>query len=78
MKITDDMLTEWFPADVKPIRDGVYQTTKFNDGGFTFYARWADGEWKFDSHRPDFAAGETLCSPFQNRRWRGLKEKHHG
>ncbi|MBR8360144.1 hypothetical protein KDW10_22685 [Burkholderia vietnamiensis] len=78
MKITDDMLTEEFDPDTKPVHEGVYPTTKISGGGFVFYSRWADGEWKFDEHSVDGAAIETIRSPFQDRRWRGLKEKHHG
>lgn len=67
MKITDDMLTEWFPPEVVPVNVGKYETIvlpphRATSSAFTIFS---DGKWKWADGR--------LCV-FQNRWWRGLKE----
>ncbi|MCA8481747.1 hypothetical protein LGN35_27860 [Burkholderia multivorans] len=70
MKITDDMLTDWFPPHIKPVNEGLY-LTRVTRYGVTTYCIWRDGKWRFKNNP------ETYCI-FQNRQWIGLKERHHG
>ncbi|MBU9340660.1 hypothetical protein FOC27_09245 [Burkholderia multivorans] len=81
MKITDDMLTEWFDPDTKPVHRGVYPTELIICGlvkrGFSY---WNGKEW---SHvRTTAQEAERFAKRFyagiQWKYWRGLKEKHHG
>lgn len=83
MKITDDMLTEWFPSDVDPIREGQYEIRYYEGGPFRMM-EYRSGHWYFESDLD----GEEIESAFGVRggcssialgeAWRGLKEKHHG
>ncbi|MBR8228051.1 hypothetical protein KDX05_06965 [Burkholderia vietnamiensis] len=70
MKITDDMLTEWFPGYVKPIHVGEYER-RYGENPFT--DKWDGEKWVYGSVA--FFDEECLC---QTHPWRGLKEKHHG
>jgi hypothetical protein len=59
-----DLLTDWFPADVKPTRPGWYEC-KNHFGLITGRRWWWDGEvWRFSEREP------ALCH--QDRTWRGL------
>lgn len=71
MKITDDMLTEWFPPEIVPVNAGEYETIALppDRASASVHAIFRDGKWKWPQG--------NLCV-FQNRWWRGLKEKHHG
>lgn len=71
MKITDDMLTEWFPAPMNPAHEGAYQT-KFSGGAEVIRLRlWNGARWMY-------LEDPTQICVFQDCDWRGLKEKHHG
>ena len=62
-------LTEWFPADVKPARVGVYKT-KFT--ALEGYSYWNGCEWtnQVDAKtRVRTAWTEGAC---QEKHWRGL------
>lgn len=69
-------LTEWFPADVKPVHDGEYE---LDVSGYYAYALWCDGRWSIARWRPRagslkwprWAAGVITSA----QRWRGLAEK---
>ena len=39
-------LSGWFPEDVKPARNGIYQRDFF---GFIYYCKWKNGKWFFGS-----------------------------
>lgn len=83
MKITDDMLTEWFPADVKPIRPGLYIVKKFPNVDWLYWRYWDGDFWRtgitYESGAPDTRIARALGeASIQNVQWRGLKEKHHG
>ncbi|WP_141668048.1 MULTISPECIES: hypothetical protein [unclassified Burkholderia] len=76
MKITDDMLTEWFPADeYAPVHEGEYETRT------TLYPvpeqrLFANGHWwKFLS---GIGKCESAFISFIGAEFRGLKEKYHG
>ncbi|MBR8141172.1 hypothetical protein KDW46_02205 [Burkholderia vietnamiensis] len=81
MKITDDMLTGWFPPHIKPVHAGTYPVEwavlgQINRG----FAHWDGRLWGNTTKIAGFAkahAGDRK-SAAQNKSWRGLKEKHHG
>jgi len=79
--MTNQTLTDWFPASVKPVRVGVYEV-KGNvcDEDHPAYAHW-DGEHWGDfigiMHLADgqgfkYEAGSDAC---QNKIWRGLSKE---
>jgi hypothetical protein len=69
-------LTRWFPARIKPARDGVYQIV-FNDGSAKgCYARFSQGLWSAFEYTAERAAQSSdFASAIQNKRWRGLAKK---
>jgi len=69
-------VTEWYPADVKPVREGVYQT-QYRDG-LTAYRKFSGGKWHEGYHSPT-AANATMVpisawlrSEYVHA-WRGLR-----
>jgi hypothetical protein len=83
MKITDDMLTGWFPGDVKPIRRGLYIVRKFPHLDWLYWRYWDGDFWRtgitYECGAPDTRVARGLSeASIQNVQWRGLKEKHHG
>ncbi|MBR7905927.1 hypothetical protein [Burkholderia cenocepacia] len=79
MKITDDMLTEWFPIDVKPVHEGVYPTLWRGKFGFAHYGSggWGHSYTDFEI-ACRLSSGPDYPSDYQDKQFRGLKEKHHG
>ncbi|WP_446333613.1 hypothetical protein ACRHQP_00735 [Burkholderia pseudomallei] len=73
MKITDDMLTEWFPENIKPVHIGLYQRY-YGDDLTEIPDYWDGSRWWIcaeDGNIVTKSGGLSLP-------WRGLKEKHHG
>ncbi|WP_175712162.1 hypothetical protein [Burkholderia ambifaria] len=76
MKITDDMLTEWFPGTIKPARPGMYEVKREYCDGTPMpdhYLQWTGKRWEYAyafrlGHKGDYA---HLA---RNEKWRGLKE----
>ncbi len=65
--------TKWYPADVPPARDGVYQIKKV--GGF-YYRKFEDGWWHYGHATARHAAVEREVVPlWMIKPWRGLKEE---
>ena len=67
-------LTPWFPADIKPVRKGVYEA------GSPFippwFFRWNGTKWDGWGESVDFAEihePDDVC--LQEFRWRGLARK---
>jgi hypothetical protein len=69
--------TPWFPADVMPVRPGVYEV--HSPDGTRWYQRW-DGEcWYRRRSTPESAASEMEQLWFFNSLpWRGLAEPPKG
>lgn len=68
----EDQLTPWFPAEVKPVRKGLYMTSMDNKG----YSWWSGKEWGIqyeDRMRAAFFSPGTCGS--QQKQWRGLRSK---
>jgi hypothetical protein len=70
-------LTDWYPADVKPVRVGVYETkSPVLAGDPGWYAYWNGDAWswgflsKYSAYLKRKERGK-----FQNRQWRGLTEQ---
>lgn len=72
--------TQWFPADAKPARQGVYELLNKSTGAI-FYARWIINEghyyfyegWSSGHMYLEDAAREAQFGLVQNRwQWRGL------
>ena len=69
-------LTRWFPGDVKPAHEGVYEVRHKLWGKRIRYALWRDGVW-CDSRDSLYEAEK--CGQFlgrgilQDKSWRGLK-----
>lgn len=64
-------LTPWFPASVKPIRNGVYQVETISMYG-RCYAMWNGRSWLECKRSIKGAAGGYFESWWQSRKWRGL------
>lgn len=58
--------TGWFPAHIKPVRVGWYETRNPFD-----YAKVSDFRWWWDGVRWTHGPGQAYTT-FQNRTWRGL------
>lgn len=71
--------TEWYPADVDPVRPGVYELLNASTGT-VFYARWIINEghyyfyvgWSTGHMHPDDAAREVQFGLVQNTMALGL------
>lgn len=79
MKITDDMLTEWFSPFTPPKIIGVYEVENIRGTGIRFFSHWNLDGWAICDITPDLARRNAdFQYRVEYRRWRGLKEKHHG
>lgn len=76
--ITDDMKTEWFPEETKPVHVGAYEIgyPRIHPAHGTaalqgMPAQWNGTEWCYPG-----GINKPLAA--QNRPWRGLKAPHDG
>lgn len=73
--------TPWFPAAVKPIHEGVYETFSPTYGEPGWFSRWDGKKWgaafnaRCDERSIKLAAGYDQPATRQDRRWRGLAQK---
>jgi hypothetical protein len=66
-------LTPWFPANVKPVRAGVYE---IQDSLAAWYRRWDGMNWYVGDSEPERAAQETIVlASYLRAPWRGLAEE---
>lgn len=73
MTYTEDDLTPWFPPDVKPVHEGVYQTMANN---LIVFQYWDSFQWGYYTQTPDRAIDQRqLRSEFQKSPWRGLNKQ---
>jgi hypothetical protein len=69
-------LTNWYPADVKPVREGVYETMSPLFGDTKWFSRWNGHQWMDAFYLNKEAAAATRYRAFdQDRPWRGLTEQ---
>lgn len=69
-------LTEWFPANVKPVHVGVYQG-EMDHHCPKWYRFWDGKDWYVGDRWPDgaereFANGNKVGQPYGSLLWRGL------
>ena len=83
IQITEDMLTDWFPPDVKPVHVGHYQigyATERTDDPYTGPVALAGRRavWNGANWQHSWAALTDFDAPLsaQDRPWRGLKEPY--
>lgn len=66
-------LTPWFPAEVKPVRKGVYLVSSVL--AQNVYCRWNGSVWCGSETAVDRASKQRIPSYKQDRQWRGLAVK---
>lgn len=68
-------LTPWFATDVKPVRDGVYNTElRTNHGSLFGYSFWRNGCWS-DTEQSVAEAYACKQDGEQDKLWRGLTKE---
>lgn len=70
-------LTEWFPAGIKPVHLGVYETDAEIKSGPCFQY-WNGGSWRQCTDDISYASDRNITrfeSKYQNQRWRGLARR---
>lgn len=67
--MTARILTPWFPAGVKPVHVGVYETKRDN---CKFFSKWDGKKWLMDCRTPERAKAQSYGSEYQDRQWRGV------
>ncbi|MBJ9895265.1 hypothetical protein [Burkholderia cenocepacia] len=78
MKITDDMLTGWFPDFVDPKIVGVYEVENIVYTETRYFSYWNGTGWGWCMHSPDEAYRAALNDPTKftmHRSWRGLNKE---
>ena len=75
---TEPKLTPWFPADVKPVRPGVYQRKAPGIGDeCAGYCCWTGSFWgKFSPFISDAVIKSDRPTIYTDDVWRGLAEDH--
>lgn len=68
-QITNDMLTDWFSRDARPVRSGLYETRIAPDDPVGVIRLWMNGAWWFEGQ-----VVQVRCA-VQRREWRGLTEE---
>lgn len=67
-------LTPWYPGDVKPVREGVYERRRIGVGT-PYYSYWNGRWWGLLCITPTTARHNSRhTSIVQNREWRGVKK----
>ena len=70
-------MTPWFPADVKPVRVGLYEiqtTTAWRP----YYAYWSGKQWGLIAAHPTSARWKTIAftdGAYQEKIWRGFTKE---
>lgn len=68
-------LTPWFPGDVEPVREGVYQRMYDNDPNDLRWCFW-DGDWHVGygliEHAATFRKGFAHHPAHRQLPWRGV------
>jgi hypothetical protein len=65
-------LTEWYPAHIKPVRQGVYELDYWKFTPTLMFSYWDGKQWLWIADNVDKAATRISPALTQNRRWRGL------
>jgi len=81
MTYTDDDLTPWFPPDVKPVHEGVYEIKSDTSIRMNGYSQWDGKQWgpSYDMIGSCFnMAAVDIGVPgvwAVGKKWRGLKKQ---
>lgn len=67
-KFEQYILTEWYPQDIKPVRDGIYQVQKRTDFGY----RCGTAYWDLKEWCSSIDIDKALDT--QDWEWRGIKK----
>lgn len=68
--------TSWFPARIKPVHAGVYETKHPGIQSRSVYQHWDGEQWGYYQPSPEAAwAFRRSRSSYQERPWRGLAQK---
>jgi hypothetical protein len=70
--------TEWYPPNVKPVREGVYETATEKElkYGKSSYNNWTGKYFGFSANKPEDAAEQFEESLLNGSfYWRGLSEE---
>lgn len=73
-----NIYTEWFPANIKPVREGVYETKWDLLGKNTNFQYWDGLYWGCYAGSPEdaYVIRKTRSLARPNPVWRGLNEQH--
>lgn len=72
--------TDWYPADVLPVHEGVYEVRRWTAGGEKemppHRLRWSDGQWKYiaDAFGRGMGGKFACMAARDGDCWRGLTE----
>ena len=75
--MTKQTLTPWFPPDIKPVREGVYEIHSPDFSGI-WYSFWDNKNWGWVSRDKEFAVKRYISDPdvrHDAHTWRGLTEQ---
>ena len=66
-------LTEWYPAHIKPVREGVYETSMSGRRGYSY---WTGRQWSNQSKHAVYTERSKawIGGANQKKNWRGLAE----
>lgn len=71
-------LTDWFPADVKPVHEGTYATQLIGSRGCVIeevFSHWNGRWWSNQFNYVERAHVDRHNEGVQDKPWRGLAEK---
>lgn len=68
----DQILTDWFPPDVKPVREGIYQTME--PDGSLFFNEFDGEDWMYGNIDCVKAKCPEILPMRLLKQWRGLKK----
>jgi len=71
--------TTWFPANINPVRAGLYETERFcvgEDASGVHLAQWNGATWSYASDCGWMYAGDCMVmDAHDGDQWRGLTEE---
>ncbi len=76
--MSEAQMTPWFPANMKPVRTGVYEVRLDGASSLMAYAFWSGDRWGAMSSTLQMAPTQKYAFAdwaSQNKRWRGFTER---
>lgn len=68
-------LTPWYPPEIKPVREGVYEVKSVRRPDFTLFSYWTGQNWLCAAFSKIKASEAEHNSIYPKKTWRGLTEK---